>query len=94
MIEIRETAYNQTTDNKMAEISTNERSWVNKLLKLADKYSDNVHIIAHPDNNYGVLLVELPKSWFKINPPRNRIYTEEEKAAMAERLKNARQKRT
>lgn len=94
MIEIRETAYNQTADNKMAEISTNERSWVNKLLKLADKYPDNVHIIAHPDNNYGILLVELPKSWFKINPPRNRVYTEEEKAAMAERLKNARQKRT
>ena len=94
MAEIRETAYNQTTDTKRAEISTNECAWVNKLLKLADAYPDDIRIIAHPDDNYGVLLVELPKSWFKISPPRKRTLTEEQKAAAAERLKNARQKRT
>lgn len=94
MAEIRETAYNQTNDNKTAEISTNEAVWINKLLRLADKYPNEIHILEHLDSNYGVLLVELPKSWFKISPPRTCNLTDAQKAAASERLKNARQKRT
>lgn len=94
MTEIRETAYNQTAENKTAEISTNERVWINKILKYASTHPDHVRIIEHPDTNHGVLLAELPKSWFKLSPPRNRNMSEEQKAAAAERLRNARQKST
>ena len=90
MTEIHETAYNQTADSKTAELSTDERKWVNKLLRLAEQHPDQVRIIEHPDDNYGVLLAELPKSWFKISPPRSRTMSEEQKAAAAERLRNAR----
>lgn len=90
MTEIRETAYNQTAENKTAEISTNERTWINKILKYAEAYPDQVRIIEHPDNNYGVLLAELPKSWFKLSPPRSRNMSEEQRTAAAERLRNAR----
>ena len=47
-----------------------------------------------PEENYGVLLIDVPKSWFKIGPPRQRTLSEEEKTILSERLKNARQKRT
>jgi hypothetical protein len=89
-----ETAYNQTNESKTAELSTNERTWTNKILKLAEKHPDQVRIIEHPDDNYGVLLAEFPKSWFKISPPRKRVMSEEQKAAAAERLRNARKKST
>jgi hypothetical protein len=94
MTEIHETAYNQTADNPTAEICTNEHKWINKILKYATSHPDQVHILEHPDTNHGVLLAELPKSWFKVSPPRNRIMSEEQKAAAAERLRNARQKST
>jgi hypothetical protein len=92
MTEIHETSYNQTADSKTAELSTNERKWVNKLLRLAEQHPDQVRIIEHPDNNYGVLLAEFPKSWFKISPPKKCNMTDEQKAALAERLKSSRQK--
>lgn len=94
MDEIKETCYEQTQDRKNGEISTNERSWINKLTKLADKYPNEVMVVMRPEENYGVLLIEVPKSWFKISPPRQRTLSEEEKTILSERLKNARQKRT
>lgn len=36
---------------------------------------------------------EVPKSWIKVNPPRKRDMTEEQRAAAAERLANARKKK-
>lgn len=94
MTEIRETAYNQTAETKTAEVSTNERVWINKILKLSEAHPNSVRIIAHPDTNHGVLLAELPKSWFKLSPPRNRTMSDAQKAAAAERLRNARKKST
>ena len=61
---------------------------------LADKYPNEVKVVMRPEENYGVLLIEVPKSWFKISPSRQRTLSEEEKTILSERLKNARQKRT
>ena len=91
---MKETAYNQTSDSNLAEICTNETQWINKILKYAAQHSDQVRIIRHPSDNYGVLLAELPKTWFKISPPRKRTLSEEQKAILSERLKNARKKST
>lgn len=94
MNEIRETCYNQIQDRKSGEISTNERSWINKLTKLADKYPDEVKVIMRPEENYGVLLIDIPKSWFKISPPRKSNMTDEQKAAAAERMRSVRAKKS
>ena len=90
MTDLKETAYNQTNDSSTAQISTSERSWINKLLKLSEKHPDDVTITEHPDSNYGYLVADVPKKWFKISPPRTVNMTEEKKAALVERLHKAR----
>lgn len=87
MTEIRETAYNQTAETKTAQVTTNEHSWIIKLLKLASLHPTETQIIKHPDDNYGYLLINVPKSWFKISPPKKRVMTDEQRAAASERMK-------
>lgn len=91
MIDIRETAYNQTAESKTAQVTTNEHSWITKLLRLADAHPDEVQITHHPDDNYGYLLINVPKTWFKVSPPRKVNMTDEKKTALVERLQKARQ---
>lgn len=91
MTEFKETAYNQTSDSKTAQISTNERAWINKLLKLAEKHPDEVQITEHPDSNQGYLVADVPKRWFRITPTSKRVMTEEQRAAAAERMRKLRQ---
>ena len=94
MDEIKETCYNQIKDKAVGEISTNERSWIRKLTKLANEHPDEAKIIVNPEENYGVLLIEVPKSWFKISPPRKCNMTDEQKAAAAERMRSVRAKKS
>ena len=89
-----ETAYNQTNESKTAQVTTSEHSWVTRLLKLAEQRPDEAQIIKHPDDNYGYLLINIPKTWFKISPPKTRTMSEEQKAALVERLQKSRQKNT
>lgn len=94
MNDINETCYEQTVDRETGVVSTNERKWINKLTKLAEVYPNEVHIMKLPEENYGALLIAVPKTWFKISPPRQRTLSEEQRAVLSERLKDARQKRT
>lgn len=89
-----ETAYNQTNESKTAQVTTNEHSWITRLLKLAEQRPDEVQVIKHPDDNYGYLLINIPKTWFKVSPPKTRTMSEEQKAALVERLQKSRQKNT
>ena len=89
-----ETAYNQTNESKTAQVTTNEHSWITRLLKLAEQRPDETQIIKHPDDNYGYLLINIPKTWFKVSPPKTRTMSEEQKAALVERLQKSRQKNT
>ena len=89
-----ETAYNQTNESKTAQVTTSEHPWVTRLLKLAEQRPSEVEIIKHPDDNYGYLLINIPKTWFKISPPKTRTMSEEQKAALVERLQKSRQKNT
>ena len=41
------------------------------------------------DNQYG-LMISVPQNWIKIRPPVKRQLTDEQKAAMAEKMKNIR----
>lgn len=91
MADVKETAYNQIAEKKMAQITTSERSWINKLLKYAEEHPDETNIRAHPDDNNGILLIDVPKTWFKIRPNKKRELSEEQRAIMAERLKKSRE---
>jgi len=72
---------------KTADIYSSASPMINRMRKLLD----------HPDakldyeDQYGLEIV-VPMSWIKIRPPIVRTYTEEQRQAMAERLRTAREK--
>ena len=90
MADIKETVFECSGDFPHATITSNEQKWANKIKKLAEQHPDEVQIICLPENNDGYVLAHVPKKWMKLSPPRAVNYTEEQKAAMAERLAKAR----
>ena len=90
MAEIRETCLNCTDGYDHAIFSSSEKKWINKILKLHEKHPNEIQIVHYPEDNYGTIYAHIPKNWFKISPPRQVNYTDEQRAAMAERLSSAR----
>ena len=88
-----ETAIDYLSENDHATFCSNEIKWINKIKKLADANPDKVDILRYPEDNQGYILAHVPKSWLKVSPPRQVNYTEEQRAAMAERLAAAREKK-
>lgn len=93
MADVKETCINTTNEDKTATVCTSETKWINKILRLYGQHPDEVKIIYYPEDNHGVLIATVPKSYMKISPPRQVNYTEEQKVAMAERLAAAREKK-
>ena len=60
-------------------------STVKKLYKLAEQENARIEL----DNQYG-LMISVPQNWIKIRPPAKRVLTEEQKAALAERMSKVR----
>ena len=89
---MKETVFECTSDFPYATITSNEQKWINKINKLAEQRPDEVQIICQPVSNEGYILAHVPKSWMKLSPPRTVNYTEEQKAALRERMANARKK--
>ena len=85
----RETIINYSYGDNIASVYTFDRKLQNKLNKLIGTRSD-ISIVAQEEDwvEYEVL-----KSWIKVSPPRQVNYTDEQKAAMAERLAAAREKK-
>lgn len=80
------------TGEKVAGVTFSQRKWINKVKKYAEDYPDDVVIEA--ENDDGSIFAKIPVSWFKMSPPKKgREFTEEEKAAIAERFALAREKR-
>ena len=90
MSDLKETCLNHIDSDKYITFCSSERKWINKILKLHEQYPDEVDIIRTVEDNDGMLYVHLPTNWLKISPPRQVNYTEEQRAAMAERLAAAR----
>lgn len=83
-----ETCCNYTGDTMF--ISTDERWLINRLMRFHENRPGDVEIIRRPENNDGCLYCKVPANWLKITPPAKRELTDEQRAAMAERLKNYR----
>ena len=82
-----ETCCNYTGDTMY--VSTDERWLINRILRFADKHPDKVTVIRMPENNDGCLYCKMPSKWLKITPPAKRELTDEQRAELAERLKNS-----
>lgn len=93
MTDPKETCINYITEDNAVTFCSSEQKWINKILKLHDKYPNEVKIIHYPEDNHGMLYAEIPKKWLKVSPPRQTNYTDEQRAAMAERLAAAREKK-
>lgn len=69
-------------------VSTDERTWKNRLAKLAEQNPAEVECVAV--NRDGSVMYHVPSRWVKLSPPRKVNMTDEQRAALAERLKSAR----
>lgn len=90
---MRETSWNFITDDTMAYFSSSEQRWITKIRKLAEQNPEEVTILKQPQENGGVIYAQVPPKWLKVSPPRKVNYTEEQRSAMAERLRRSRQEK-
>jgi hypothetical protein len=93
MADFKETCIEYLDADKYATFCSSETKWINKIRKLHDLRPNEVIIIKEPENNDGMLVSHVPKSWMKISPPASRNMTDEQRAAAAERLRLAREKK-
>lgn len=93
MAELKETVFECVDVDNQATFCSGERKWINKILRLKEKFPDEVEIVCGPDDNDGIILAHVPKSWLKVSPPKKVDYSEEQRAAAAERLAEARKKK-
>lgn len=84
--DVKETAVGYLSSDSYAVLSSNEQKWINKIIKLRESHPDEVEIKYLPEDNNGMMLVHIPKSWLKVSPPRQVNYTDEQRAALAERM--------
>lgn len=91
-----ETIINFNEEEKTAHIYTFRKPIIKKLNKLAEERPEECKMVreCNNDGQYSAEY-EIPKKWVKINAGslNKRIMTEEQKQAMAERLKDMRNKR-
>ena len=92
MADIRETCMDATNESDYATVCSSEQKWINKIKKLHEERPEEVDIRYWPEDNGGVIVAHVPKTWMKLGPPRQVNYTDEQKAAMAERLAAARER--
>lgn len=80
------------TGQKIGAVTFSQKRMVNKIIKYAEEYPNDIEIIRINDD--GTVYAHVPISWFKLSPPRKgREFTDEEKAEAAERLRVARKKK-
>ena len=90
MAELKETNIDIVSTQVQATVSSSELKQINKIKKLHESHPEEVNIIIAPEDNHGVIVAKMPKSYIKISPPRQVNYTEEQRAALADRLAAAR----
>ena len=87
MADFKETCVEYIDLDKHATFCSSERKWINKIIRLHQSHPEEVEIICVPEDNEGVILAHIPKSWLKISPPKKMNLTEEQKAERAERMR-------
>lgn len=80
-----------TEDEGRAWFSSDERKWKKRIMKLAEEYPEQVKITVYPEDNDGCINAWIPAKWIRVKPPIKRNLTDEQRMAMSERLKKARE---
>jgi len=93
LADAKETCFDYLDVDDHAVFSTSERKWITRIMKLKEKYPDHVDIRCDPEENYGELVAYVPKNWFKLSPPRQLNYTDEQREALMERMRVMREQR-
>ena len=88
MADFKETCIEYLDVDKYATFCSSERKWINKIYKLKEKYPNEVRIEASEEDNDGMIIASIPKSWMKVSPPKKMNLTEEQKAERAERMRS------
>lgn len=81
-----ETSFTYTEDGKCW-FSSDEKKTINRILKLKERYPDEVTIRAYPENNGGCIYGYCTSTWVKLSPPRKVEYSEETRARRAENMR-------
>ena len=79
---------------RTATVTFTNQKHINRIKKLYEERKDDFkYFVENPD---GSVCAKLRLKWIKISPPKrnSRIYTEEEKQKIAERLRNARRNKS
>lgn len=86
----QETIINFNEEEKVASVYTFNKTLQRRLAKLAEQYPDDCKREFDTWQPEGSVDYTVPKKWIKINPPKKVNFTDEQKAALAERLANSR----
>lgn len=92
MADFKETCVEYLDVDTHATFCSSEKKWINKIIKLQAAHPDEVEILYMPEDNHGVILAHIPKKWLKVSPPKKMNLTDEQRAAAAERMRQARPK--
>lgn len=79
MAELRETALDYIVGGDHICYSTSDQKRINKILKQAEEYPNDVKIIAQNDD--GSIYAHLPMSWFKPPSPPKKVSDKQREAA-------------
>lgn len=91
MLESKENAIEFLYGDKEATVTFCSPRYVSKIKKLAEERPDECKIVV--ENKDGSIVAHVPVKWVKISPIRAaRPMTEEQKEALTERLRKAREK--
>lgn len=77
-------------DKEDAFFSSDERKWITRIKKLAEKFPDKVVILKQPEENDGCIYARLAQDTLKINVIRRQKKTDEELSILRERMKSLR----
>ena len=82
----KETVINYNQEEKTALVYTYDKPLIRKLRKLVGERDDVT--MKYGDDSCATFVV--PKKWIKVSPPKNMNLSEEQRAAVAERMRIAR----
>lgn len=85
MSAFNETAIEHIAGEELCGISTGERTMRNRLAKLAEQNPEQVKCIAL--NEDGSVYYKVPWRWVTVRKPRTVNFSDEQRAAMSERMK-------
>ena len=87
-----ETSIDRLQGDDFCAVFTAERKFINRLKELAQDYPNDVTI--QYINEDGSIGAKVPFDWFRfIKPPTKRNYTPEQREAMSQRMKKARERK-